>query len=336
MQHSGREVSSLEDVAIPGRTRFRSQRISSQQKKNMTAMNISLISFISNLQGFGENIFIKPKNRMISLDHLLCIGCMSSSKPWKYPCWHRLACALITFPLFLKDLAHHLFRGWIPNAPKTLMVFFQWLFLVPLIGGRWYIITYHLLGEPETTIDFLIFFLHSAIISCFNAPVFKLSQEVKHSQLLFFPSQLPFWQILILESCAHVTQGFPVSRIPWFQQSAQTKSQHSIMNHSSPSVSWYTCVNHVSRHESSWVPIYLSSQIVSLAPSHFGQPRFKHVQTRSAQIPVALYTGFFCTPSSSRNSRRNCRATSYERKHQVWWWLSSRISLETWSQPGLC
>jgi len=86
MQHSGREVSSLEDVAIPGKTRFRSQRISSQQKKKMTAMNISLISFISNLQGFGENIFIKPKNRMISLDHLLCIGCMSSSKPWKYPC----------------------------------------------------------------------------------------------------------------------------------------------------------------------------------------------------------------------------------------------------------
>ena len=61
--------------------------------------------------------------------------------------------------------------------------------------------------------------------------------------------------------------------------------------------------------------VYLSSQLVSLAPSHFGQPRFKHVQTRSAQIPVALYTGFFCTPSSSRNSRRNCRATSHERKH---------------------
>ena len=39
----------------------------------------------------------------------------------------------------------------------------QWLFLVPLKGGRWHIIpqlavyrlyaTYHLLGEPETTID---------------------------------------------------------------------------------------------------------------------------------------------------------------------------------------
>lgn len=75
MQHSGREVSSLEDVAIPGRTgRFRSQMISSQQKKNMAAMNISLISFISNLQGFGENIFIKPQKTQISLDHLLCIG----------------------------------------------------------------------------------------------------------------------------------------------------------------------------------------------------------------------------------------------------------------------
>lgn len=61
MQHSGREVSSLEDVAIPGRTRFRSQMISSQQKKNMAAMNISLISIISNLQGFGEHIYQTPK-----------------------------------------------------------------------------------------------------------------------------------------------------------------------------------------------------------------------------------------------------------------------------------
>ena len=52
---------------------------------------------------------------------------------------------------------------------------YQWLFLVPLKGGRWHIIpqlavyttyilpsgglyaTYHLLGEPETTIDYIIY-----------------------------------------------------------------------------------------------------------------------------------------------------------------------------------
>ena len=56
---------------------------------------------------------------------------------------------------------------------------YQWLFLVPLKGGRWHIIpqlavyttyilpsgglyaTYHLLGEPETTIECTIKINHS-------------------------------------------------------------------------------------------------------------------------------------------------------------------------------
>ena len=55
---------------------------------------------------------------------------------------------------------------------STYPAVFQWLFLVPLKGGRWHIIpqlavyttyilpsgglyaTYHLLGEPETTIEY--------------------------------------------------------------------------------------------------------------------------------------------------------------------------------------
>ena len=81
----------------------------------------------------------------------------------------------------------------IPINPNFLgnIFFFQWLFLVPLKGGRWHIIhqlagnsyrlyttyilpsgglyaTYHLLGEPETTIDFLVDFLDDfASDTCF-------------------------------------------------------------------------------------------------------------------------------------------------------------------------
>ena len=63
--------------------------------------------------------------------------------------------------------------GCFPSKKKK-QAMFQWLFLVPLKGGRWHIIpqlavyttyilpsgglyaTYHLLGEPETTIDFWV------------------------------------------------------------------------------------------------------------------------------------------------------------------------------------
>ena len=63
-----------------------------------------------------------------------------------------------------------------PGKKKRPRILFQWLFLVPLKGGigsiwdppegkdyKWYILpigglyaTYHLLGEPETTIDLLV------------------------------------------------------------------------------------------------------------------------------------------------------------------------------------
>ena len=158
----------------------------SQSNDFLTTEKNHGISFISNLQGFGENIFIKPQKTQISLDHLLCIGCMSPSKPWKYPCWHRLRLCSHNFPSVSQGLGSPPAR-WLDkkNAPKTLMVFFQWLFLVSLRGGRWYIITY-LLGEPETTIDFfLMFFLLSAIISCFNAPVFRRPRSKAFSTSIF-------------------------------------------------------------------------------------------------------------------------------------------------------
>ncbi len=64
--------------------------------------------------------------------------------------------------------------------------FFQWLFQVPLKGGRghitpqkaiykWYILpigglyaTYHLLGEPETTIEFLGFLFNAKLLKVPN------------------------------------------------------------------------------------------------------------------------------------------------------------------------
>ena len=51
------------------------------------------------------------------------------------------------------------------SAGDGLIRFNQWLFLVPLKGGRWHIYnppigpqlaTYHLVGEPETTIDLIL------------------------------------------------------------------------------------------------------------------------------------------------------------------------------------
>ena len=68
--------------------------------------------------------------------------------------------------------------GWFNHQlEKQIPKLYQWSFLVPLIGGRWYIITqlaiykwyilpigwlyitYHLLGEPETNIDYSVFFV---------------------------------------------------------------------------------------------------------------------------------------------------------------------------------
>ena len=63
-------------------------------------------------------------------------------------------------------------RMFTSSGPGICPLIFQWLFLVPLKGGRWHIIpqlavyttyilpfgglyaTYHLLGEPETTIGY--------------------------------------------------------------------------------------------------------------------------------------------------------------------------------------
>ena len=74
-------------------------------------------------------------------------------------------------PSEVLQLEHPQKIGGIYSNPSVSMSMYQWLFLVPLKGGRWHIIpqlavyttyilpsgglyaTYHLLGEPETTIE---------------------------------------------------------------------------------------------------------------------------------------------------------------------------------------
>ena len=85
----------------------------------------------------------------------------------------------------------------------------QWLFLVPIKGGRWHIIpqlavyttyilpsgrlyaTYHLLREPETTIDQLrCNFLFRLIIMMRRTSLWDLFGTTKHVFFLMFPFQL--------------------------------------------------------------------------------------------------------------------------------------------------